>query len=394
MHDIYRSELENEYDERQQKAEQAKEDERYMDAAHHLEVAAEILEDIAEVEPDETIAEQKLELATSHRESAKQCEQLATTDSEPDPTGSGAGSDDSDPSAESVGGSTGSGRASGSGQPSSDSTETTVADSEWLSPDPGIDFSDVGGMEELKTELQQKIIDPLEHSSLHDQYDLSSANGVILHGESGVGKSFIIKALAGELGEDWVHIGVRPSDIMSSYVGEPAQNLREMFDTAREHAPAIVFIDEIDGLFPPRDTGRSSDNQRQLINEMLIQMIELRDHDVVVVGATNMVDQIDDAVIGRHRFNKVIEVVRPDADAREEILRIHLRDRPTDMETIDFGLMRTETQGMTAADIEELADEAARFALQEAMNASEVVPITQSHLFEALDRIFDGRGSV
>lgn len=386
MHNIYKRELGKRYNRTKDKAKQAEENGQFEEAADLLEEAAKLAEDIADVESNETLANKRRDVASSHRESAAKFRKLAEQKRE---VTSGKENSDSDRTDRSDAGYSPDHENGHHQRDSSNSGDAnnTVDGSKWLSPDPGIDFDDVGGMNALKQELWEKILEPLEYSELHEQYDLGAVNGVILHGPSGVGKSHIAKALVGELGSEWDYIGVRPSDVMGSLVGEPAQNLREMLATARENAPAIVFIDEIDGLFPPRSTGRSSDNQRQLINEMLIQMIELRDHDVVTIGATNVLDQIDDAVMGRHRFNKVIEVTRPDAAARGDILRIHLRDRPAATETIDFDVLRDKTGGFTAADIEEMADEAARMALQEAKEIGEIVPVTQSHLLEAYDEI-------
>lgn len=265
----------------------------------------------------------------------------------------------------------------------------------WVDESPAITFDDVGGMEHLKNTAREDIIKPFAHPELFDQYGLDGVTGVYLHGESGTGKSYFAKALAGQLSnrfdemDDWDFISVSPADVMSEMVGEPASKLKEVFTVAREVEPCVVFFDECDGIFPDRDQRGITGNERQLVNEALTQLIEINESDstVLVIGATNNIDMIDTAMRSSHRFQRKVEVPMPDGDSREAVLKKQLREPPTQLDNVDYKWFREESGGLSAADVSEVAESAARIAANEALEHGERPPVTRRHLREAMQSL-------
>lgn len=260
---------------------------------------------------------------------------------------------------------------------------------EFLTETPEIDFSDVGGMDETKARLEETLLDPLENPDMYEQYGLEISNGVLLYGPPGTGKTYLSRALAGEAGCSFLPITA--SDIVSKWIGEAAQNIQDLFEKARDVAPAIVFVDEIDAIARSRGGLNMSNSEQQAVNELLAQISELDDDDVFVVGTTNRLDIVDEAVTRAGRLGETIEVPPPDRKARIAILQQQLSDRPLTGETIDWKKIGelTETDAGTApyvaADLAKIADEAARAAMQEAED--EIIPIAQSHIEQAVENV-------
>ena len=243
-----------------------------------------------------------------------------------------------------------------------------------VEPDPGRDFTSVGGMAELKERLQNTVIDPVQNSEAYDEYGIDVLSGLLLYGPPGCGKTHLAGALAGELGHSFIE--VTPADLSSKWMGEPASNVADLFEIARANAPCILFIDEIDGVAGSR-RGSTSDNQQQLVNQLLTEVEGAAEHDVVTVGATNFVEDVDSALRRSGRFDERVEVPPPDATARREILEIHLSDRPI-ADGIDWDAVVEPTEGYAASDIELLAEDAARHALRDGSE------IRQQHLETAV----------
>jgi transitional endoplasmic reticulum ATPase len=237
-------------------------------------------------------------------------------------------------------------------------------------------------MTDLKETLKDQVIDPLQRPELYEEYDLGVVNGVLLYGPPGTGKTYITEALAGELGYNVVI--AQASDITSSLVGEAADNMGELFTIARNNQPCLLFLDEIDAIAAERsgDTNKTM-SESQMITQFLTEMSETKGEDVVVVGATNLPDEIDGAAW--RRFDERIEVPPPDATARAAVLRVHLRDRPVVTDEIDWDEIKELTDGYAASDLEIVASKAARRALKDARDADEVVPISQDHIETAID---------
>jgi len=243
-----------------------------------------------------------------------------------------------------------------------------------VDPDPGRDFTSVGGMDELKERLQNTVIEPVQNSETYDEYGIDVLSGLLLYGPPGCGKTHLAGALAGELGHSFIE--VTPADLSSKWMGEPASNVADLFEIARANAPCILFIDEIDGVAGSR-RGSTSDNQQQLVNQLLTEVEGAAEHDVVTVGATNFVEDVDSALRRSGRFDERVEVPPPDATARREILKIHLSDRPI-AEGVDWDAIVGPTEGYAASDIELLAEDAARHALRDGSE------IQQQHLETAV----------
>lgn len=248
---------------------------------------------------------------------------------------------------------------------------------------PDIDFSDVGGMEELKAEFREEIAYPVEKRDVYEQYGIEPIGGVLLQGPPGVGKTHITRALAGELG--WSFIELRPSDIVSALFGESAKKVRSVFDKARENAPCIVFFDEIDSIARDRSgAGNSTQSGEMLLTEFLQQANDL-EGEVVIFAATNAPEQVDSAVMNADRIEKSIEVPLPDADARKAILRVHLGNREVPVRNVDYDTIAEEMKGFSGADVKAVAQSAARRAAQEADKEGKIIPITQNNIQAAID---------
>jgi len=226
-------------------------------------------------------------------------------------------------------------------------------------------FGDVGGMADLKETLRHKVVRPLEDPETFAEYGIGVVNGVLLHGPPGCGKTYIAEALAGEVGHDFIEVS--PADLTSKYMGEPAQKVQELFEIARANQPCLLFLDEIDAVASARDGEGMNSSEQQMVNQLLTELEASTDDDVVVMGATNLVADVDPAIRRSGRFDERVEVPPPDADARREIVDIHLAGRPTD-EEIDLEPVVEATVGYAASDLELIAENAARKALREGVD--------------------------
>jgi len=244
-----------------------------------------------------------------------------------------------------------------------DPPETELLSAEQLvDPSPDRSLSDVGGMGRLKETLEAKVLDPLRSPDRYREYGLSTVDGVLLHGPPGCGKTYVTGALAGELGHSFVRVS--PADLSSKYMGEPAQKVQELFAIARANQPCLLFLDELDAITVARGNDDANQSEQGMVNQLLTELEAIGGEDVVVVGATNHLDDIDSAIRRSGRFDERIEVPPPDADARREILRIHLAGRPTE-EALDLSATVDETAGYASSDLERVVDEAARAALDD-----------------------------
>ena len=257
----------------------------------------------------------------------------------------------------------------------------------FIEAPPALDFDDVAGMDGLKQRLRESVIEPLENPEYYDEYGIDVANGFLLYGPPGTGKTHVTRCLAGELGINYV--GVDASDLVSKWIGEGAENVAAMFEEARSNQPCLVFLDEIDALASDRGSGRQQKSERQMVNQFLTELSTVADGDdeVVVVGATNQRDQVDDAMLRTGRLGTQIEVPAPDADARVGIFYQHLEAPHADL---DDGAIAEETAGFVASDLEAVATEAAMQAMQRAREGDEQTDVTQTDVVTAVERV---RGS-
>lgn len=223
----------------------------------------------------------------------------------------------------------------------------------------GNGLADVAGMRELKAQLQRDVINLLREPEKYKRYGISLPNGMLLYGPPGCGKTFFAKKLAEEVGFNFVMR--TPSDLKSRYVNATQENIAAMFKEAEENAPTIIFIDEINELLPKRNSD-AHEMSRSAVNEMLAQMDRTGERGIFVIGATNLPDEIDEAMLRTGRLEKRIYVGPPDEEARQEMFEMYLKDRYTDF-GIDYGRLAALTEGYVSSDIRYLVDEAARMAL-------------------------------
>ncbi len=229
---------------------------------------------------------------------------------------------------------------------------------------PNIKWDDIGGLIEVKEELAEAIEWPLKHADLFNQADVRPPKGLLLYGPPGTGKTMIAKAVATTSEANF--ISLKGPELISKWVGESEKGVREIFRKARQAAPCIVFFDELDAVAPRR--GRSEGDAHvteRVISQMLTEMDGLEDlKGVVVIGATNRPDIIDEALLRPGRFDRILEVPFPDKEARREILKIHTRKKPLD-NTVDMEKLVELTNGSTGADIAAIVNAAAMSAIKE-----------------------------
>ncbi|WP_174589789.1 CDC48 family AAA ATPase [Methanocella conradii] len=224
----------------------------------------------------------------------------------------------------------------------------------------GITYEDIGGLKDEVQRVREMIELPMKHPELFQQLGIEPPKGVLLHGPPGTGKTLLAKAVANECGAEFFSIA--GPEIMSKYYGESEQRLREIFENARENAPSIIFIDELDSIAPRREEV-TGEVERRVVAQLLTMMDGLEERgQVVVIGATNRVDAVDPALRRGGRFDREIEIGVPDAHDRLEILQIHTRGMPLD--NVNLEKLASITHGFVGADLAGLAKEAAMKALR------------------------------
>jgi transitional endoplasmic reticulum ATPase len=235
---------------------------------------------------------------------------------------------------------------------------------EVLVQTPNVKWEQVGGAEEAKRELRQAVEWPLKYKELYQHMRTRPPKGILLYGPPGTGKTLLAKAVATEANANF--IAVKGPEFLSKWVGESEKAVREVFRKAREAAPAIVFFDEIDSIVPARGGGsHDSGVTERLVSALLNELDGIEPlHGVLVVGATNRPDILDPALLRPGRFDKSIEVPKPDAKAREDILAIHARGRPLAQDA-DLHRLAQETDGLTGAQLEAIVEEASVLAIQD-----------------------------
>ncbi|MFL5843933.1 MAG: AAA family ATPase [Solirubrobacteraceae bacterium] len=256
-------------------------------------------------------------------------------------------------------------------------------DFEVQSPDGLVTFEDVGGMDKLKQEVRDSVGLLLEHPEQADRYGIEF-NGVLLHGAPGVGKTYFAQAIAGEYRLNFIHVST--GDLVAGIQGQSAKNIDKAFQTALDNLPCVLFFDEFDSVAQRR--GENPDQEsRRTVNQLLTSLEAYRDQDgLLVMAATNNLEQLDPAVIRPGRFDRHIRLDLPDAPAREAILRSELDDRPV-ADDIDLAELVRRTEGMTPAAIEKVVDAAALAVFREAAQTGEQLELDETHLVAALESI-------
>jgi transitional endoplasmic reticulum ATPase len=222
-------------------------------------------------------------------------------------------------------------------------------------------YEDIGGLKDELQRLRETIELPLRHPELFQKLGIEPPKGVLLYGPPGTGKTLIAKAVASESGAHFISIA--GPEVISKYYGESEQRLREVFEEARENAPSIIFIDELDSIAPRREEV-TGEVERRVVAQLLTMMDGLEERgQVVVIGATNRVDAIDAALRRPGRFDREIEIGVPSEPDRIEILKIHTRGMPLS-EDVSLDVLAQQTHGFVGADLAALAREAAIRALR------------------------------
>ena len=226
---------------------------------------------------------------------------------------------------------------------------------------PHITYEDIGGLKDEIKQVREMIELPLKHPELFDKIGIDPPKGVLMHGPPGTGKTLIAKAVASESNANFFTLS--GPEIMSKYYGQSEENLRKIFKEAIDHAPSIIFIDEIDSIASKREETHG-DVERRVVAQLLAIMDGLEERGkVIVIGATNRVNALDPALRRPGRFDREIEIGIPDKNGRKEILEIHTRGMPLS-ENVDLGKLSEMTHGYSGADLEALSKEAAMRTLR------------------------------
>jgi transitional endoplasmic reticulum ATPase len=252
---------------------------------------------------------------------------------------------------------------------------------EQLREDSATTFDDVGGMEELKKQARMRVILPLEKPEMFEAYGKKAGGGLLLYGPPGCGKTLFARATAGEINASFFNIGIH--DVLDPYVGSSEKKLHQIFETARAHAPAVLFFDEIDALASNR-RDFSSTTGRQVINVFLSEMdgMDTVNDGILILGATNAPWHLDPAFRRPGRFDRVLFVPPPDELAREEILNMHLRGKP--QKSIDVAKIAKRAKEFSGADLRAVIDRAVEEKLEQALETGIPEPLTTKELVRGL----------
>jgi transitional endoplasmic reticulum ATPase len=246
---------------------------------------------------------------------------------------------------------------------------------------PRVTWDDLGGMEDVKEKLKEAVEMPLREPHVFERMGINPPRGVLLFGPPGVGKTLIAKAAARESTANF--ITVKGPEILSKWVGESEKAIREIFRKAKQSAPTIIFIDEIDSIAAKRGTRGEGGATERVVNQLLTSMDSFESlGDVIVLAATNRPDIIDPSILRPGRFDRIIFCPPPDTEERRAILEVHTKDVP--LEGIDLDALAARLDGYTGADIGSLVREAAMAALREDIESDKVA---DRHIEAALDMV-------
>ncbi|MEZ4913332.1 MAG: AAA family ATPase [Chitinophagales bacterium] len=248
---------------------------------------------------------------------------------------------------------------------------------------PSISFSDVGGMEAVKKEIELKIIKPLLHPELYKAYGKKIGGGILLYGPPGCGKTFIAKATAGQVNAKFISVTL--NDILDMWIGNSEKNLHEIFVLARNNTPCVLFIDEIDALGASRSDMKQS-SSRHLINQFLQELdgIDSTNEGVLIIGATNTPWNLDPAFRRPGRFDRIVFVPPPDITTRASILQLKLKNKPT--EAIDLQRISKKTEHYSGADIDAIIDIAIEQKLESSFSDGIPKPLETNDLIDAVKK--------
>ena len=247
---------------------------------------------------------------------------------------------------------------------------------------PKVKWEDIGGLEEVKERLKEAVEWPLTDPQMFKKMGIRPPRGILLYGPPGTGKTLLAKAVATESNANF--LSIKGPEVFSKWVGESEKAVREIFKKAKQSAPSIVFLDEIDALAPRRGTYEGSRVTETVVNQLLTSMDGLeRMSDVVIIGATNRPDILDPSLLRPGRFDELILVGQPDKEARKEIYAIHTKEMPL-ADDVDLDELSEMSEGYVGADIEAICREAAMIALRENRETNKV---KREHFMKALEKV-------
>ncbi len=266
---------------------------------------------------------------------------------------------------------------------------------------PDIKWEEVGGLEDVKRELQEAVEWPMKYPGLYDKLGHSMPRGILLHGPSGTGKTLLAKAVATQSEANFV--SVRGPELLSKWVGESERGIREIFKRARQSAPCVVFFDEIDSIAPIRGAGGETAVTERVVSQLLTELDGMENmHGVIVLAATNRADMIDPALLRPGRFDKIIQIPLPDKESRKSILKINAEKIPTisessDPKHVDYDKLAEITDGLSGADTASIANTAVSLVIHEFLDSHPDVKeiektsidakVTMKHFEEAVKKV-------
>lgn len=230
---------------------------------------------------------------------------------------------------------------------------------------PDMTFNDVAGMDKMKEEIREAVVYPMSDPELARKYGKLGGGGILMYGPPGCGKTFIVKAAAGECGAGFIN--AKLSDLLDMYVGNTEKNIHKVFELARGNSPCILFFDEVDAIGGRRDQGEGAQYMKMAVNQMLYEMdgVEAHNENVLIIAATNAPWDVDPALRRSGRFSKKLYIPEPDYSSRVAILKMHAKKRPLAM-AIPFNLLGFATAGYASADQKAIVDDAATIPWREA----------------------------
>jgi SpoVK/Ycf46/Vps4 family AAA+-type ATPase len=253
-----------------------------------------------------------------------------------------------------------------------------------------LSLRDVAGMEDVKARLEAAFLAPMRNPELRKLYGKSLRGGLLLYGPPGCGKTYLARAVAGELGARF--IAVTLADVLDMYIGQSERNLHALFETVRANAPCVLFLDEVDAIGQKRSQLRNS-ALRQVVNQLLVELddVHAANEGVFVLGATNHPWDVDAALRRPGRFDRTLLVLPPDLAAREAIIKLHLRDRP--VAGVDARKIAKVTDGYSGADLAHVCEGAAEQAMLDSARTGQVRMIGQADLEASLKEVRPSTGA-
>ncbi|HMS53763.1 MAG TPA: ATP-binding protein [Fimbriimonadaceae bacterium] len=245
-------------------------------------------------------------------------------------------------------------------------------------------LKDVAGLADVKKRIELAFLGPLRNPEVRKAYGKSLRGGMLLYGPPGCGKTFLARAIAGEMGMQFISVGLE--DVLDMYVGESEKQLHEIFENARRIRPCVIFLDEVDAIGRKRSLQRHSSTST-VVNQLLSELdgIKQANDGIFMIAATNHPWDVDSALRRPGRFDRTLFVPPPDEEARKGITEDHLQGRPA--EKIDTAKMARMTEGFSGADMAHLVESAAELAMADAVQSGQLIPIRMSHFEQALKDI-------